>query len=152
MLKYIVGDITEVASKDAIVMQQVNCRSTMGSGVALAILKKHPRVRSEYMAVSKQYTPDQLLGQAQLVFLHNNLTFINSFTQLNFGNSRVTGINYTSEDLLIKNLLALDNYAKEKNLPAYIPKFIGCGLAGGNWDTVESAIKDTDLIVVSLKK
>ena len=49
------------------------------------------------------------------------------------------------------NLQKLDNYAKEKNLPAYVPEKIGCGLANGDWNKIKDFIKkETDIIIVSL--
>lgn len=47
------------------------------------------------------------------------------------------------------NLTKLDTYAKEHNLPAYVPARIGCGLAGGDWSRIEKYIKEnTDIIIV----
>ena len=34
--------------------------------------------------------------------------------------------------------------AEADQIPVYIPKGLGCGLAGGNWDFVEAYIKDLD--------
>lgn len=48
------------------------------------------------------------------------------------------------------NLRKLDNYAKERNLPAYVPEKIGCGLANGDWNKIKDFIeKETDIIIVS---
>ena len=36
--------------------------------------------------------------------------------------------------------------AEVDQIPVYIPKGLGCGLAGGNWDFVEAYIQDLDLL------
>ena len=45
MIKTVVGDLLD-ATED-IIVQQVNCRSVMGSGVAKAIYTRWPEVKTE---------------------------------------------------------------------------------------------------------
>ena len=70
------------------------------------------------------------------------------------GGSTELSLNVTynySQFLHQVNLRKLDNYAKEKNLPAYVPEKIGCGLANGDWNKIKDFIeKETDIIIVSL--
>ena len=52
----------------------------------------------------------------------------------------------------LSNLKKLDIYAKERNLPAYVPEKIGCNLANGDWNKIKDFIeKETDITIVSWK-
>lgn len=148
MSKTITGDITKVITSGYI-MHQVNCKAAMGAGVALAICKKWPQVRSEYMDYCHQgSSPTALLGLLQLVKINDGLTVVNSFTQLGFGNSYRTHAVDTDEDKLIKNIHTMAKIAATNNTTLAVPAKIGCGLAGGNWDTVYNNIKDIDNLII----
>lgn len=52
----------------------------------------------------------------------------------------------------MNNLLKLDQFAKDRNLPAYVPGRIGCGLAGGDWNKIENFIlNETDINIVTFE-
>lgn len=147
-MKQINGDITKVITSGYI-LHQVNCMSAMGAGVALALMKKWPQVRSEYMRFSKQVTkPKDLLGQVGYVRVEDNLTVINSFTQLGYGNAHRTGISDTNEELLIRNIRNAAEKAASENTTVAVPYLVGCGLAGGNWENVFNGIKDLDNLII----
>lgn len=121
-------DITSITK--GVIMHQVNCQNVMGSGVAKAIYTKYPQVKSEFHKLAQVYTTPQ------------------SYSQLNYGKNR--NIRYTNETLLITNLRRLDEYAKNRQLPAYVPEYIGCGLGNGDWDTIKNYIENqTNIIIVS---
>lgn len=66
MIKTVVGDLLD-ATED-IIVQQVNCRSVMGSGVAKAIYTRWPEVKTEYHKFCRRSTsPYDLLGKVQLI-------------------------------------------------------------------------------------
>lgn len=84
----------------------------------------------------------------QPVQINENLIICNSYSQMNYGTDK--NVKYTNETLLINNLKRLDELAKSKNLPAYVPEYIGCGLGNGDWETIKDYIeKQTDIIIVS---
>ena len=142
------GDITKVI-KSGYILHQVNCMSAMGAGVALALMKKWPQVRSEYIQFSKQAAkPKDLLGQIEYVQVENNLTVINSFTQLGYGNARLSGVSDTNEELLIRNIRNAAKKAASENTTVAVPYLVGCGLAGGNWQNVYNGIKDLDNLII----
>ena len=83
----------------------------------------------------------------QPITITNELIICNSYSQMNYGFDK--NVRYTNETLLINNLRRLDEYAKERQLPAYVPEYIGCGLGNGDWDTVKDYIENqTDIIIV----
>ena len=139
-MKEIKGDITEV--KSGVLIQQVNCMGAMGAGVALAILKKWPRVREEYIMICSGYAPEKLFGLLYETELEPGLTLVNSFTQFNYGGD----VKHTDEEKLIANIKAAAETYPEREV--YIPKLIGCGLAGGDWPTVYEGIKDIDNLTI----
>lgn len=144
MSKIINGDITAVAHNGAIV-QQVNCQGAMGAGVALAILKKWPTVRPEYIEFCKDKPAEFLFGALQMSELEDGLILYNSFSQLDFGTDK----KQTDEDTLIANIHKVADLVAADGQSVYIPYLIGCGLAGGDWDVVYDGIKDiSNLIIV----
>ena len=140
-------DITTITN--GVIMHQVNCQNVMGSGVAKALYTKYPQVKKEYHELAKKYdTPQKRTGMLQPVYINDELIICNSYSQMNYGTDK--NVRYTNETLLINNLKRLDEFAKSKNLPAYVPEYIGCGLGNGDWNTIKDYIeKQTDIIIVS---
>lgn len=133
------GDFAMMIKKDittiekGIIMHQVNCQNVMGAGVAKVLYTKYPKIKAAFhqMAETAAYnTPKKRFGLVQPITITPELIVLNSYSQLYFGRNK--NIKYTDESKLITNLQKLDNYAKEKNLPAYVPERIGCGLANGD--------------------
>ena len=144
-----VSDITKITH--GCIMHQVNCQGVMGAGVAKALYTKYPVVKQSYLDFCAKYsTPQDRLGQLQPVKIKDDLYVYNSFSQLEYGNAARTNQVYTDEAILKQNLTQFDEWAKSKNLPAYVPTRIGCGLAGGNWAAIEDYIRtNTDITIVN---
>lgn len=148
-MKVISGDLLKNVDS-GIIMHQVNCQNAFGAGFAKAVLKQYPKVKESYHEIFKKYSKEELFGRIQQVIINDDLEFWNSFTQFKYGNSKFTRVKYTDEQKLIHNLLKLDEYANKKEVQAFIPYGIGCGLAGGDWNTISEAIKDTNIIIYKL--
>lgn len=125
-------DITTVTS--GIIIHQVNCKRTMGSGVALAIRRKWPKVYKAYIKYS-----EVKLGMVQVVKIKENLYVINLFGQEGYGRDR----RYTDYSALQTCLKKVRDWKTKNhpNLKIYIPYKIGCGNAGGDWDIVSKIIE-----------
>ena len=52
----------------------------------------------------------------------------------------------------MRALSIFDQTAKNDDMPAYVPGFIGCGLAGGNWDIIRQHILEKTNITIIYKK
>lgn len=134
MIKIVKGDLLN--AREAAICHQVNCQNMMGSGVAKAIYTKWPEVKSEYHKFCAGKRPRDLLGNAQIVFLHDfptgNKVVINIFGQLNCGHDKIC---YTRYDALADAFDKLNTLAAGKTLA--FPYGFGCGLAGGDWKEVE---------------
>ena len=143
-IKYINQDITEEDS--GVIVQGVNCQGVQGSGVALAIRKKWPKVYSEY----KQFcdtTPskEMLLGHNNIVHINSDLLIVNAFTQLSYGRD---GKEYASYDAirscmnkLMKTLDTMKSLDIDTDNIVKMP-MLGCGLGGLNWVGVSRIIRE----------
>jgi hypothetical protein len=149
----LVGNIVNVPK--GVIMHQVNCQNAMGAGVARSLYEAYPQVKERYHMLTHDprfNTPEKRFGLVQPVTISKDLIILNSFSQFDFGNSQYSGIVYTDENALMNNLLKLDQFAKERNLPAYVPGRIGCGLAGGDWNKIENFIlNETDINIVTFE-
>lgn len=133
MFQIIRGDLTETDAD--YICHQVNCRNAMGSGVAKALYSRWPEVKSEYHKLCQTASPTELLGKIQVVPLHDlPQSVINVFGQLNYGRS--DGVVYTEYPALQKALAEINRTCSGKAVA--FPYGFGCGLAGGDWRTVES--------------
>lgn len=85
IVKEIQGDIT--TATHGIIAHGVNCQGVMGSGVALAIRNRWPKVFEEYKAVCDENRLNRrdLLGHTQLVQVGPSLYVANMFTQYDYG-------------------------------------------------------------------
>ena len=124
------GNLLDVTS--GLIAHQTNCMDRIGAGVAQAIIEKYPVVKSEYHAFCRIYkTPEARFGRIQAIPVSADLTIFNSFSQLNYGNAKRLGRVFTDMNILTRNIGAILKSSPDKIL--YLPGYIGCGLAGGDW-------------------
>jgi hypothetical protein len=135
------GDITKI--KSGIILHQVNCQDKMGSGVAKALYNKWPKVKTQYHLFNKNKKPLDLLGKYDIFPVDNDITIVNSYSQLNYGYGNKK---YTDEQLLISNIRTISKSYPTKTI--YIPFKIGAGLGGGNWNIIYSGIKNLDNVTI----
>lgn len=137
-MKEISGDILNIDK--GIIVHQVNCQRVMGAGLALQIRNKWPIHYKDYLQQRPQ------LGNVFGTWVNEQLVICGVYGQEKCGN---TGV-YTNYEALEHGLKKVARAAKAHNLPVYIPYKIGCGLAGGNWETVCQIIQKTvpDAIIV----
>ena len=131
------GDVFQ--SGATIIAHQVNCKGVMGAGIAATIRKKYPNVFTGYKSVCKKAYPNQesLLGQVQVVPCGGAVEkyIANCFGQNEFGSDK--WVVYTDYDALEKCFRRLRHWALDHGYTHIaIPHGIGCGLAGGDWNTV----------------
>ena len=134
MLRIVKGDL--LLAKEAVICHQVNCQDMMGSGVAKALYTKWPEIKREYHAFCADKRPRELLGKIQVVELAEfpamQKVVINIFGQLNCGHDNIC---YTRYDALEKAFDEINRVCASKTLA--FPHGFGCGLAGGDWATIE---------------
>ncbi len=136
MVSIIKGDLLQCTEE--IFGHQVNCQGVMGSGIARQIRDRYPIVYEEYIRYCEGKSPEELLGQCQLVETDQK-TVANLFGQLNYGREPVL---YTNYEGLRRSLQSLKNYAQQNGKQVALPYLIGCGLANGDWSIVSRMIEE----------
>jgi len=127
-----------------IIMHQANCLSTMGGGIAKQIKMQFPEVYK--VDAYSPLDPEEKLGKYTSAVVENNgkdVEFVNLYGQLAYGRGR----QHTDYDALRSALFGyLSDKAKEvDSLIDYkigLPKYIGCGLGGGDWSVVYDILED----------
>lgn len=127
------GDITN--SNATLILHQVNCQHTMGSGVAKAIKTKWPKVYHDYMSLD-----EQKLGTIQVVKVETNKYVVNMFAQDKYG---YDGQRYTSYDALDNCLRQVAEFCHNEMIDYIaIPYNMSCDRGGASWNVVLSLIEN----------
>ena len=135
MLYECFDDILNV--KHGIICHQVNCKGKMGAGLALDIRKKWPIVYKDYMNAFKE--GELFLGNVILsTIIEVNLYVVNLCGQYYYGRKG----NYTTYTAIRSGLEKIKKFSIYRGLTVYIPKNMGCGLAGGDWSIVYKIIEE----------
>jgi len=135
MVAVIKGNILNL--EYGIICHQVNCMGKMGAGIALKIRKKWNSVYQDYM---KAYNDHKLVLGAVILstIVPNQLYVANLCGQLYYGRDK----RYTDYDAVRMCLSTLAKANEIAAFPVYIPKNMGCSLAGGDWNVVVSIIEE----------
>lgn len=141
--------ISSGANGSTIIVPHVcNNINAFGAGFAGAVASKYPEVKENYHLLGS----NMKLGHTQFISVHKDKTYLHEIILANMIAQNGTihtknprPINYAA---LMQCMFDVRNYAyqllrdKEKNrVEIHAPKF-GSGLAGGNWDFIESLIQD----------
>jgi len=133
-MKIIKGDILNI--EHGIVCHQVNCMGKMGAGIALSIRKKWPIVYNDYIYAHR--AGHLILGNVIFSEITINTLYVASLCgQYYYGRNK----RYTDYDAVKNCLNELTKY-DDGRLDIYIPKGMGCSLAGGNWRVITSLIDE----------
>lgn len=134
MIEYRQGDLLKQSDID-VICHQANCFCVMGGGIALQIAKQYPMAKE---ADDKTIVGDKSkLGTCSYAYDHyRKQHIVNMYSQYAFGEGLQT--NY---EALKKCLLEVRDEFCSKNLTIGFPKYLGCGLAGGDWEIVHNLLK-----------
>lgn len=143
MLTEITGDLLEVG--DGIICHQVNYYGVMGGGVAAAI--RDNILTDEQYAVYVNFCKTRgryALGTTQFLYTPLNVRIVaNMFCQDEAENARCRQFGTITDYEYMKDcFLQVRNAALFTRRRVYIPRNIGCGIAGGDWATVRAIIQD----------
>jgi len=136
---YVNGDILTPVTDDrpTIVCHQVNCKGVMGSGLAKQVRAELPGVYEVYK--EKCDAGFARLGQVQVcsAILTTGYLVANVFGQWGYGTEK----RHTDYEALRNAFTYLAEAYSQYTIR--IPYKMGCGLGGGDWEIVESIIKET---------
>lgn len=133
MIRYVKGDLFDTECD--IIAHGCNCRGGYGSGVAYTMAKKYPKARDMYL--DKYDDEGWRLGDVQFVHTVSGKVIANCATQDAFLPRGVKHVDYKA---IYFSMLKVKDFAKERGLSIAIPK-IGAGLAGGDWQIIESTLE-----------
>ena len=133
MINYKVGNLLDVES--GIIVHGCNMQGKFGSGLALQIKHKWPECYKAY----KQQLPLKKLGETIWYPVNEHLWVVNALTQEFYGRDSLRC--YLSYLALKDCFDYIINYAVRTDQNIHLPDMIGCGLAGGNRDTVVKTMK-----------
>lgn len=136
-VEIVVGDLLE--AKEDVIAHQVNCQRKMNSGVAQQIRNTYPTAYSDYMRVSEDKNPHELLGTVAISNVGNGKYVAHLFGQLNYG---YDSKRYTSYDALYDSLSYLKEQAKKANKTVAIPLKLGSDRGGASWSIVYKMIEE----------
>jgi O-acetyl-ADP-ribose deacetylase (regulator of RNase III) len=134
MIKEIKGDLLEFPEGIDTIMHCCNCQCVMGGGIAFSIANAFPDAYKVDLT-----TNNQGVSKAGGFTYHkepDGKRIVNLYGQHGIGRGRQ--INY--ENLYTAIDLAMDTLALHEGIVG-IPKFMGCGLAGGDWRIVKAMIE-----------
>lgn len=140
MIKEITGDLLTCGAD--ILCHQTNYHGVMGGGVALAIAKKlfTPEDYATYRKFC-QKRGASLVGSVQYIqsSINPQYTIANLFSQ----DERLEMTEKTATDYkaLEKCLMFVEQYAYSTDKTVALPGYIGCGIAGGDWNRVRQIIE-----------
>lgn len=141
-LEFVNGDILN--TKANIIVQSVNHRGVMGSGLAKQIKNKYPEVIHGYINMCNTHTFKSIMRNGLVYFysvFHEDgraQQIASVFGQEYYGNDR----RHTNYPSLINGISWVFEYAESQGYSVAIPYGIGCGLGGGDWEIVLIMIKD----------
>lgn len=133
MIKIIEGNLFSTDAE--LICHQVNCRGTMGSGVALEVKRRFPHVYKKY----KRVASIDCLGMVLNVPInkYHDAYICNMFAQDGYGTNK----QYTDVAMLEKCFRTVRNFATMNDYKIAAPYKIGCGLGGADWEEVYSMLK-----------
>lgn len=163
MLIYKIGDVTKPEKRPGInlILHVVNDVGRMGSGVALALLKRWPKVRSEYIrwyrdmewAEGSEEVIPFVLGQVQILKVDHNLWIGNMVAQRDI--VPYDGLQMARLDSLRECLRRIANMNNNTQLPMNIIMPRVCsGIGEAYWgdvrDMINQELGDTKRFTVSV--
>ena len=136
-IKYLIGDATDPCEQGIKIIAHVcNDVGGFGSGFALCVKNKWPKVCNEYKGhhALKHFE----LGEVQFIDVSDSIIVANMIAQHGYSKPGRPAIRYAYlEDCLFK----VARRAEDLKATIHMPK-IASGLAGGKWNLIEPIIKN----------
>jgi O-acetyl-ADP-ribose deacetylase (regulator of RNase III) len=133
-MQVVTGDILD--ETHGLIVHGCNAQGKFASGLAAQIALRYPQAFFDYM---RHYKSKKLrLGDVIETKVGENHYILSTITQRFYG--RVPGAVYVDYDAVIDVFEKVNILALKTHLPVKFPR-IGCGLAKGNWKTIEEIIQ-----------
>ena len=130
---------------ESVILHQCNCVSTKPVGLANSIFNKYPYANIYKNRIEEYYTPKELglYTPGTIIVSYGHKIIINLFGQLNPGKPNIIETSNKRQAYFLKGLKDIDawliDHPEIKSIA--VPYKIGCGMAGGNWETYSSYLQ-----------
>lgn len=160
-IHYIIGDATlpiETEAENRLIVHCCNTLGAWGAGFVVPLGERYPSAKEEYKNFINENKGKSILGEVNEVPVGKHL-FVENLMGQSFLYKKPNGeipCNYIAiEHGFLK---IMENWSDKGNYSIHMPR-IGCGLAGGDWKTIENIIQRTfvdianvDVYVYDLKE
>jgi O-acetyl-ADP-ribose deacetylase (regulator of RNase III) len=141
-VEYVFGDATApLGGGRKIIVHVCNDAGAWGAGFVIAISRRWPEPERRYRDWFRRTNPDDppfALGAVQYVEVEPDLWVANIIGQ--HGLTSQAGVPPVRYAAIREGLQNVSAKAKELSASVHLPR-IGCGLAGGNWETVGAIVE-----------
>lgn len=138
-ISYVTGDATQpIGHGPKVIVHVCNDLGGWGRGFVLALSVRWPQPEAAYRAWHAENRLDDFaLGAVRFVQVEPGLWVANLIGQ--HGINTVRGRPPVRYEAIHAGLEKVAGFAAKNNASVHMPR-IGCGLAGGDWDTVERLV------------
>lgn len=139
-IQYVIGDATHpIGSGNRLIMHICNDVGGWGAGFVLAVSKRWKKPEAMYRKWASENNKLLPLGEVQFVEAAMGITIANMVAQT--GMQWRSGAPPIRYEALRSALIQVRDYAQHHDCSIHAPR-IGAGLAGGDWEKIESIIVD----------
>ena len=168
-IHYIIGDATlpiETEAEDRLIVHCCNSLGAWGAGFVVPLGKRYPSAKEEYKKFIEENKGKSILGEVNEVPVGEHL-YVENLIGQSFLYKKPNGeipCNYIAIETGFLNIITKwfsynsTIHKDNQNFSIHMPR-IGCGLAGGDWQTIEEIIyrtfidiADVDVYVYDLKE
>jgi O-acetyl-ADP-ribose deacetylase (regulator of RNase III) len=168
-IHYIIGDATlpiETEAKNRLIVHCCNTLGVWGAGFVVPLGERYPKAKERYKEFIEENKGIISLGEVNEVKVADNI-YVENLIGQSFLYKKANGeipCNYIAIETGFLNIIRkwLSYYEvfhnQKQNFSIHMPR-IGCGLAGGDWKTIENIIQRTfvdianvDVYVYDLKE
>lgn len=146
MITYVKGDATNPKSSGKkMIVHCCNDSGAWGAGFVVALSKRWHEPETAYRLWAKKgvCTDGKFkLGSTQFVQVTHDTFVANIVGQHGYGGPDDKGYPFIRYEAIKEGLLQVAARAKEMHASVHMPR-IGCGLAGGSWNVMETIIRET---------
>lgn len=142
-IHYIIGDATlpiETEAENRLIVHCCNTLGAWGAGFVVPLGRRYPLAKEEYKKFINENKGKSILGEVNEVPVGKHL-YIENLMGQSFLRKKPNGeipCNYIAIETGFLNIIK----KHKENFSVHMPR-IGCGLAGGDWKTIENIIQRT---------
>lgn len=144
-IHYIIGDATlpvETEAENRLIVHCCNTLGAWGAGFVVPLGRRYPKAKDGYKKFIEENKGTISLGEVNEVKVADNI-YVENLMGQSFLYKKANGeipCNYIAIETGF--LKIMENWSNKGNYSIHMPR-IGCGLAGGDWKTIENIIQRT---------